>query len=308
MAEPPRLPARCGAAPPHRGPRKIARPADVRSPACERQTQFPGVASSSTSRSKQLVQPCSWPTRASIDANSAWWNVISVRPSRSASVTVTRVSGPDLPCSSTHECVNTSRLGGTISRYTPRRRCSVPSGERMRAEKTPPTRSSPRFSLKVKPRGQDHCASSCGSVQARNTNSRGALKVRRMFSSRSAVALFRTLASMSLLLSLRLAEVTVEAAEAALPVAAVAFGPLGDLAQRRRLQAAGARLSAPAAAHESRALEHLQVLGDRRLAHGERARQLHHTRFAASEPREDRPARRVGERGEGVVEAVVGRH
>src|SRR5689334_969547 len=105
----------------------------------------------------------------------------------------------------------------------------------MRAEKAPPTRSSPRFSLKVKPRGQDHWASNCGSVQARNTSSRGALKVRRMCSSRSAVALFRTLASMSLLLSLQLAEVAVEAAEAAFPVAAVALGPLRHLAQRRRL-------------------------------------------------------------------------
>src|SRR6516225_5192200 len=130
----------------------------------------------------------------------------------------------------------------------------------MRAEKTPPTRSSPPFSLKVKPRGHDHCASICGSVQARNTSSRGASKVRRMMSSRSASALFRTLASMSLLLSLQLSEVTVEAPEAGLPVAAVALRPLRDLAQRCRLQAAGARLSTPAAAHETGALEHLQVL------------------------------------------------
>src|SRR5215469_16404623 len=142
----------------------------------------------------------------------------------------------DLYVTGVQTCALPICSGGTISRYTPRRRCSVPSGECMRAEKAPPTRSLPWFSLKVNPRGQDHCASSSGSVQARNTSSRGALKVRRMFSSRSAVALFRTLASMSLLLSLRLAEVTVEAAEAALPVAAVAFGPLGDLAQRRRLQ------------------------------------------------------------------------
>src|SRR6516162_1746975 len=245
--------------------------------------------------------------RASTDANSPWWNVISVRPSRSASVTVTTVSGPGVPCSSTQQCVNTSRSGGTISRYTPRRRCSVPAGERMRAEKAPPTRNSPRFSLKVKPSGQDHCASICGSVQARNTSSRGALKVRRMFSSRSA-ALFRTLASMWLLLSLQLAEVAVETAEAPLPVATVALGPLRHLAQRRRLQAAGPRLSAAPAAHESGALEHLQVLGDRRLAHGEGARQLHHTRLAGRQAREDGTARRIGERGEGVVEAPLRRH
>src|SRR5215468_8284599 len=178
----------------------------------------------------------------------------------------------------------------------------------MVAAKLPPTRSSPLCSVKLNPRGQDHCASSCGSVQARNTSSRGALKVRRKFNSRSAVALFRTLASMSLLLSLQLAEVAVEAAEAALPVAAVALGPLRYLAQRLGLQAAGARLSAPAAAHESRALEHLQMLGDRGLAHGEGAGQLHNTRLARGEAREDGAPRRVGERGESVVEASVRRH
>src|SRR5215472_18316734 len=128
-----------------------------------------------------------------------------------------------------------------------------------------------------------------------------------MLSSRSA-ALFRALASMSLLLSLQLLEVAVEAAEAALPVAAVAFRPLRHIAQRRRLQAARPRLTTPPAAHESRALEHLQMLGDRRLADRERARELHHPRFAAGEAREDGTARRVGERGEGVVEVSVRCH
>src|SRR6516164_9796705 len=178
----------------------------------------------------------------------------------------------------------------------------------MRAEKTPPTRSSPPFSLKVKPRGHDHCASICGSVQARNTSSRGASKVRRMISSRAASALFRTLASMSLLLSLQLAEVAIEAAEAAFPVTAVTLRPLRHIAQRCRLQAAGTRGPAPSTSDQACALEHLQMLGDRRLAHREGPRELHHARLARGEPGENGAARRVGERGEGVIEAAVRRH
>src|SRR5215469_3755483 len=176
----------------------------------------------------------------------------------------------------------------------------------MVAAKLPPTRSSPLCSVKLNPRGQDHCASSCGSVQARNTSSRGASKVRRMMSSRSALVLSRTLASISFLLSLQLAKVAVEAAEAPFPVAAIALGPARHLAQGFRLQTTRPGWAAPAAAHEARALEHLEVLGDRRLAHGERARQLHHARLARGEPGEDGAARRIGERGKSFVEAVVG--
>src|SRR2546422_8453265 len=49
---------------------------------------------------------------------------------------------------------------------------------RSQAKNAPPTRSSPRFSIMVKPRGHDHCARCCGSVQARNTSARGASNVR----------------------------------------------------------------------------------------------------------------------------------
>src|SRR6516165_10910654 len=178
----------------------------------------------------------------------------------------------------------------------------------MVAEKPPPTRRSPLCSVKLYPRGQDHCASSCGSVQARNTSSRGALKVRRMTSSRSALALFRTFASMTLLLSLQLTEIAVESAEAALPVAAVTLGPLRHLAQRLSLQTARTRGSAPAAADEPGALEHLQVLGDRRLAHGEGPRELHHPGLTAREAGENGTACRVGKRGEGLVQVIVRQH
>src|SRR5205823_10411191 len=105
----------------------------------------------------------------------------------------------------------------------------------MQAANAPPTRSSPLFSVMVKPRGQDHCARCCGSVQTRNTRARGASNVRRMVSSRSAAgaaALFRALACMCFLQSLQFAEIGIEALEALLPVAAIALGPVRHLLQR----------------------------------------------------------------------------
>jgi len=71
---------------------------------------------------KQLLHPCSCPSREATDSKTPWWNVISVRPLRSLSVTVTSVSGPGPPPASSQACVNTNRSGGTISRYTPRMR------------------------------------------------------------------------------------------------------------------------------------------------------------------------------------------
>src|SRR5919109_3320338 len=133
----------------------------------------------------------------------------------------------------------------------------------MQAKNAPPTRSSPRFSIIVKPRGQDHWARCCGSVQARNTSARGASKVRRMVSSSSvapAAALFRALACMFSLLALQSDQIGVEPLEALLPVAAITLDPLGHVAQRLRPQAAGPRLGPAGADDEPRALEHLQVL------------------------------------------------
>src|SRR5579862_9392958 len=98
----------------------------------------------------------------------------------------------------------------------------------MLAAKPPPTRSSPRFSVMVKPRGHDQCARCCGSVHALKTSARGAAKVRRIVSSRPAT-LFPAFASTSFLLSLQFflllqsAEVGVEAIKALLPVAAIAL-------------------------------------------------------------------------------------
>src|SRR5437016_3722220 len=162
----------------------------------------------------------------------------------------------------------------------------------------------------VKPRGHDHCARCCGSVQARNTSARGASNVRRIVSSRSATgaaALSWALAAISSLLALQPGEVGIEALEAPLPVAPIALGPVRHLPQRPRLEPARPRLRPAAADDEPGPLEHLQMLRDRRLAHAEGLRELHHARLPAGEAGEDRAARRVGECGEGLVEAV-GRH
>src|SRR2546430_5295973 len=132
----------------------------------------------------------------------------------------------------------------------------------MQAENAPPTCSSPLFSVMVKPRGQDHCARCCGSVQTRNTRARGASNVRRMVSSRSAAgaaALFRALACMCFLQSLQFAQICIEALEALLPVAAIALGPVRHLLQRSSPQPAGPRLRLAAANDESGTLQHLQV-------------------------------------------------
>src|SRR5437879_4518391 len=124
----------------------------------------------------------------------------------------------------------------------------------------------------VKPRGHDHCARCCGSVQTRNTSARGASNVRRIVSSRSAAgaaALSWALAAISFLLALQPGEVGIEALEALFPVAPIALGPFRHFPERPRLQPAGPRLRAAAADDEPGALEHFQMLRDRRLAHRE---------------------------------------
>src|ERR1700716_3856178 len=174
----------------------------------------------------------------------------------------------------------------------------------MQAENAPPTRRSPLFSVMVKPRGQDHCARCCGSVQTLKTSARGASNVRRMVSSRSAVgaaALFRALASKSFLLSLQFVEICIEALEALFPVAAIALGPLHHLLQRSGPQPAGPGLRLAATNDESGTLQHLQVLGDRRLAHVEGFRELHHAPLPGGASRQAPAPRPVSQTGKGAV-------
>ena len=85
--------------------------------------------------------------------------------------------------------VMTRRDGFTISRNSPSRGYSSPSGERITIRYRPPGRTSISQTGFVKPFGPHHCATCFGSVQASNTRSRGASKVRVSTKSRSVAAI-----------------------------------------------------------------------------------------------------------------------
>src|SRR5439155_10943514 len=108
----------------------------------------------------------------------------------------------------------------------------------------------------------------------------------------------------SLLLFLKLAEVVVQAIEAGFPVPPVLADPFGRVPERLRLQPARPPLRLTSLLEEPRALEHLEVLRDRREAEIERGRQLRDRRLALGESREDGAPRRVGEGREGDAELV----
>ena len=100
----------------------------------------------------------------------------------------------------------------------------------------------------------------------------------------------------------------VEALEARLEQRAVVLQPAGGVGQRLGLEPAGAALGVAAARDQAGALQHLEMLGDRGLAHRERLGELVHRGLAQRQPGEDRPARRVGKSGEGGVELMDSRH
>src|SRR2546422_9913846 len=72
-----------------------------------------------------------------------------------------------------------------------------------------------------------------------------------------------------LLLALQLLQHRIEACEVRLPDAAVALDPIGRLGERPRLELAGPALRLAATGDQAGSLEHLEVLGDRRLTHVE---------------------------------------
>src|ERR1700737_5117354 len=99
--------------------------------------------------------------------------------------------------------------------------------------------------------------------------------MRVMTSSRSpASAAVLVLASMSVLLRFQLAEVIVQAIEAFFPEMPVVFQPIGGILERTRSERTGSPLRLAAAFDQAGALQHLEVLGDRRKAHRERLPEL----------------------------------
>ena len=97
-------------------------------------------------------------------------------------------------------------------------------------------------------------------------------------------------------------QIGVEAIETFLEEPAIVFEPVVDVLERLRLDAAGAELRFAAARDQAGALQHLEMLGDRRQAHGERFCQFHDGGFAERQAGQDGAAGRIGERGEGGVE------
>src|SRR5258705_12029617 len=110
----------------------------------------------------------------------------------------------------------------------------------------PPGRASSSTTGVVKPFGPHQCLACSGSDQTFQTRSIGASYVRFITSSRSAVDPFGLLAALRadilFLLLLKLCQVDVEVIEALLPEMAVALDPVGDLSQRRGLDAGGPQL------------------------------------------------------------------
>src|SRR5690349_14638371 len=229
--------------------------------------------------------------------------------------------------------VETTRSGGTTSRYSPLNGCSWPSGPRRTKRQEPPGRTSISQTVSVEPCGPHHRFRCSGLLIASKTSRRGAPKSRVRTISRSegnvtwrpagfssagfaasrsgdcaaTAPVLRFAAVTFLLLSLKFVEVIAQAVEALFPEPAVLSDPIRDLPQRLRVEAAGPPLRPPALRDQAGALQHLEVLGHGGQGHVERLGELLDRGLARGEPREDRAAGRVGEGREGGAE-LVGRH
>src|SRR6266480_5993779 len=110
--------------------------------------------------------------------------------------------------------------------------------------------------------------------------------------------------SWSWFLGFELLEQGIEALVVALPQPPVALQPFGRFPQPLGLEAARPSLRVAAARNQAGALQYLQVLGDRRLAHRERLGQLCHRRLTRRQASQDCPPGGIGEGREDGVETV----
>src|SRR5471030_393303 len=166
----------------------------------------------------------------------------------------------------------------------------------------PPGFTSICWMVVVKPFGPHQCFKCAGFVQASKTSARGGSKTRVVTISRSAVSL--SLPVTLILLFLHVLEVKVQTVEPLFPDHAVVLDPVRDLLERLRREPAGTPLRLAAAGDEARALQHLEVLGDGRLAHVERPGQLSDVGLARREACQDRPPGGIGEGGKGSAQRV----
>src|SRR6478735_43723 len=180
---------------------------------------------------------------------------------------------------------------------------------------TPPALKSNALVVVRKPSGPHHCERCFGSVHTDHTSSRGALTSRVptiTFGSESRSTLL-VAATLLLLLfrglplrrfRLQRAEIILQPIEPLLPEPAIFLEPVVDALQRIQLDPARPPLRLAAAGDQARVLQHLEMPGDRRSADVEWLRQFRDRGLAKRQPRQDRPAGRVGQSLEGRAEVV----
>src|SRR2546423_6350855 len=127
------------------------------------------------------------------------------------------------------------------------------------------------------PRGPHQFARCFASLHIWNTRSGGASKTRVAEIARASslvAAAVAFLGGMILLLFLNFSKVFVQTVGTLFPELFVVAHPVGDVLERTGIETAGSPLRIAASSDEPGALEHFEVLGDRRQAHVERLRQL----------------------------------
>src|SRR5688500_458599 len=160
--------------------------------------------------------------------------------------------------------------------------------------------------------GPIHCATSSGSLWARNTLSMGASKSRVIVISCEfgSTPIVVSLFSVFIVLSsvwwsvVHGGQQVVQASVALVPVGAVVGQPRRGLLQRFRLEMAEAHRALPGAGDQPGQLEHLEVLGDGRLRHVEQLGQSGDVGVLPAQLREDRAASPVGQSAEHEIELV----
>src|ERR1700677_1098728 len=173
--------------------------------------------------------------------------------------------------------------------------------------KEPPGRKSISQVARGPPAASHQQATCSGFVQASKMSSRGASNSRvslMVCDSRSmTMPVFCVAACVNgislLLLSFHRGQVSVEIVQAALPLLTEGLDPLGDVLHRKRRKSARTPLRVATAFDEARMLEHLEMLGDRRLTELKRLHQLRNGRFALRQTGQDGAACRIAERLEG---------
>src|SRR6516225_1022523 len=200
----------------------------------------------------------------------------------------------------------TSLVSGVTSTNVPRIQCTSPTGERMQTSNAPPTRISTLASGTAKVSGQNQFLTWSAELQALKTVSRLAWKTRESLSGCGCCMAAAFFASVNSLITISFAvrrfQILAEPIEAVLPLDPPGVDPLLGLAERLRLDGAGAHPTNLLRSHEARVLQHAEVLHHRRQRHRERPSQLTDRSWSTAQPLYHRPARQVGEGMEQVVE------